>query len=147
MEGKSDHGFRRLADEVRSRPLTEVAPLLGYEQDRTDRCRWRRDGSVISINEPKYYDHIAGCGGGRAVDLVIHALGCSPMRAINWLAGRQSPPGTAKPAVPVRPVSTISNRPGTCGPRRADLCRKRGRVHDDTAIALFQKLPNRRTVG
>ncbi len=64
MEGKSDHGFRRLADEVRSRPLTEVAPLLGYEQDRTDRCRWRRDGSVIRTSEPKYYDHIAGCGGG-----------------------------------------------------------------------------------
>ncbi|MCY4460198.1 MAG: hypothetical protein OXC26_07345 [Albidovulum sp.] len=50
MEWKSDHGFRRLADEVRSRPLTEVAPLLGYERDGTDRCRWRRDGSVISIN-------------------------------------------------------------------------------------------------
>ena len=98
MERKSDHGFRRPADEVRSRPLTEVAPLLGYEQDRNDRCRWRRDGSVIRTNEPKYYDHIAGCGGGGAVDLVIHALGCNPMQAINWLAGRQSPPGTAKPA-------------------------------------------------
>ena len=67
MERKSDHGFRRLADEVRSRRLTEVAPLLGYEQDRTDRCRWRRDGSVLSVNESEYYDHITGCGGGGAI--------------------------------------------------------------------------------
>ena len=103
MERKSDHGFRRLADEVRSRPLTEVAPLLGYAQDRTDRCRWKRPGSVLSISGPKYYDHIAGCGGGGAIDLVIHGLGCTPLEAINWLAGRPSPPGTARPPVPVRP--------------------------------------------
>ncbi len=102
MEWKPDFGFRRLADEVRCRSLALVAPLLGYEQDRTDRCRWRRPGSVISINGPKYYDHIVGCGGGGAIDLVIHARGCTPMQAINWLAGRPSPPGTARPAAPVR---------------------------------------------
>ena len=128
MERKSDHGFRRLADEVRSRPLTEVAPLLGYEQDRTDRCRWRRDGSVISINEPKYYDHIAGCGGGGAAGPVIHGLGCSPRQAINWLAGQPSPPGTAGPAVAVRP-RTLAIPPPCEGSRdevRAYLTGERG---------------------
>ena len=74
MERKPDHGCRRLADEVRSRPLTEAAPLLGYKQDRTDRCRWRRDGSMLSINGPKFYNHIAGCGGGGAIDLFIHGV-------------------------------------------------------------------------
>ena len=103
MAGKRDYGFRRLADEVRSRPLVDVAPLLGYEQDRTDRCRWKRPGSVLSINGPKYYDHIAGRGGGGAAGQVIHGLGCSPVQAVGWLAGRPSPPGTARPPAPVRP--------------------------------------------
>ncbi len=103
MEGKSDHGFRRLAGEVRSGPLTGVAPLPGHARDRTDRCRWRRDGSVHGPGGPGYHDHIAGCGGGGARGPVIHGRGCTPLEAINRLAGRPSPPGTARPPVPVRP--------------------------------------------
>ena len=87
MEVKSSAGFRGLADEVRARPLVEVAPLLGYRQDRTDRSRWRGEGSVISVTGAKYYDHLQGCGGVGAIDLVIHARRCTPAEAIRWLAG------------------------------------------------------------
>ncbi|MCY3878343.1 MAG: hypothetical protein OXF74_04075 [Rhodobacteraceae bacterium] len=37
MGRKSGFGLRGLADEVRPRPLVEVAPLLGYQRDPADR--------------------------------------------------------------------------------------------------------------
>lgn len=60
---------------LRRLPLRQVAVGLGYRPDPRDRNRFRRDGSVISINGAKFYDHIRGCGGGGAIDLVIHAEG------------------------------------------------------------------------
>ena len=77
MTGEARQSLRRLADEVRSRPLGEVAALLGYRRDPTARSRWRRSGSVITVRGMKFYDHLQGCGGG-AIDLVVHGLGCSP---------------------------------------------------------------------
>ena len=71
-----DAGLRDLADEVRVLPLGEVAVLLGYRRDASDRSRWRREGSVISVTGMKFYDHLQGRGGGGAIDLVIHARGC-----------------------------------------------------------------------
>lgn len=85
MEVKSNAIFRGLANEARARPLVEVAPLLGYWQDRTDRSRWRGEVSVISVTGAKVYDRLQGCG-GVAIDLVIHAHGCTPAEAIRWLA-------------------------------------------------------------
>ena len=41
MSGGSGQALRRLADDVRLRPLGEVAPLLGYRRDPTDRSRCR----------------------------------------------------------------------------------------------------------
>ncbi len=103
MEWKSDHGLRRLAGGVRSGPPALVAPLPGHARDRTDRCRWKRPGSVIGPGGPKYHDHIAGCGGGGAAGPVIHGLGCSPLEAINRLAGRPSVPNRDGPPCPARP--------------------------------------------
>ena len=73
------------ADAARTIPLAVVATGLGYRKDPTDRSRWKRPGSVISINGPKFYDHIAGCGGGGAIDLVIHAEGCGFLEALRRL--------------------------------------------------------------
>ena len=86
MDGGTVAGFRGLADEVRAFPLGEVAPLLGYCRDASDRARWRREGSVISVTGMKFYDHLQGRGGGGAIDLVIHARGCGAVEAIRWLA-------------------------------------------------------------
>ena len=60
----------------RNVPLDRVAVALGYRRDPADRARFRREGSVISINGERYFDHLSGTGGGGAIDLVIHATGC-----------------------------------------------------------------------
>ena len=102
MTGVWDRALRRLADDVRSRPLDEVASLLGYRRDPTDRSRWRRAGSVITVRGLKFYDHLQGCGGGGAIDLVVHGLDCSPVEVIRWLAGRACVPEIEEPEAPTR---------------------------------------------
>ena len=78
---------RTRADAVRTIPLPVVAAGLGYRKDPADRARWKRPGSVISINGTKYFDHITGRGGGGAIDLVIQAEGCSFLQALQLLEG------------------------------------------------------------
>lgn len=107
MDGGSGCGLRRLADDVRLRPLVEVAPLLGYRRDPTDRSRWRRSGSVITVRGMKFYDHLQGCGGGGAIDLVVHGLGCSAVEAIRWLAGHACVPEIEEPVTAARPRALV----------------------------------------
>ncbi len=78
---------RARADAARAIPLTVVAAGLGYRKDPTDRARWKRPGSVISINQGRFFDHITGRGGGGAIDLVIQAEGCSFRQALRHLEG------------------------------------------------------------
>ncbi len=75
------------ADAVRTIPLTLVAAELGYRKDPADKARWKRPGSVISINQARFFDHVAGRGGGGAIDLVIHAERCSFLQALSRLEG------------------------------------------------------------
>ena len=82
MAGTGRPELQRLPDDVRHRPLGEVAPLLGYQPDPIDRSRWRREGSVINVTGMKFYDYLQRCGGGGAIDLVIHARGCSSAETI-----------------------------------------------------------------
>ena len=101
MAGRGRQELRDLADAVRLRPLDEVTPFPGYVQDPTDRTRWRRDGSVLSVTGMRFFDHLQGRGGGGAIDLVVHARGCSPATAIRWLAGLVPGP-TPTAGMPVR---------------------------------------------
>ena len=73
----------------RNIPLDRVAAALGYRKDPTDRARFKREGSVISINGEKFFDHLCGTGGGGAIDLVIHATGCSFPDALRFLGGHE----------------------------------------------------------
>ena len=69
--GQADwHG---LVATARSLPLDRVATALGYRRDVRDKARWKRPGSVLSINGEKYFDHMSGTGGGGAISLVMHA--------------------------------------------------------------------------
>lgn len=61
----------------RSQPLEPVAKRLGYRQHPADRAKWRRPGSILSINGSRFFDHHQGTGGAGAFDLVIHARNCS----------------------------------------------------------------------
>ena len=106
MAGRGRRELRDLADAVRLRPLEEVAPFLGYVRDPADRSRWCRDGSVLSVTDIRFFDHLRGRGGGGAIDLVVHVRGCSPASAIRWLAGL-----TPVPTPPVGAAVRAGPRP------------------------------------
>ena len=72
-------------DSVRTQPLEPIARQLGYRQDPRDRARWKRAGSVLSINAAAFYDHQKGTGGAGAFDLVMHARKCSFAEAASIL--------------------------------------------------------------
>ena len=136
----------------RNIPLDEVAIALGYRRDPTDRARFKRDGSVISINGAKFFDHLRGTGGGGAIDLVIHATrmplpGCAPLPRRPSREGkrrrhpyRRSPPAAAK-AQPPRMAgrsATPSSVNGPCAPMCIEACQRRGLLHaDDRLNAVF----------
>ena len=84
----------------RNIPLDRIAAALGYRKDPADRARFRREGSVISINGEKFFDHLRGTGGGGAIDLVIHATGCRFPEALRFLGGHEGREkvATRKPA-------------------------------------------------
>ena len=71
------HRSRDEIQALRDTPLDSVARALGYQRDTRDKARWKRPGSIVSINGPRFFDHLSGSGGGGAIDLVIHAEGCS----------------------------------------------------------------------
>ena len=84
--GRTDwHG---LVATARSLPLDRVATALGYRRDVTDKARWKRPGSVLSINGEKFFDHLAGTGGGGAISLVMHAHGGGLRDAVAFLSER-----------------------------------------------------------
>ncbi len=74
------------ADRLRELDLARVATTCGYRQDPTDCSRWKRPGSVLSINGCKFFDHLRGTGGGGAIDLMMHGKGCSFHTALEHLA-------------------------------------------------------------
>ncbi len=88
-------------DRMRDIPLEPLAVALGYRRDPTDRARYRRHDSVISINNGRFYDHRAATGGGGAIDLVIHATGCRFPDALRFLRDH----------APAEPDGTVARAP------------------------------------
>ena len=91
------HRSKPRTDALRDIPLERVAIALGYRRDTRDRARWKRPGSILSINGTKFYDHLAATGGGGAIDLVLHASNCSFLQALDTLAGIEPPPRDGNP--------------------------------------------------
>ena len=135
----------------RNIPLDEVAIALGYRRDPVDRVRFKRDGSVISINGAKFFDHLRSTGGGGAIDLVIHVTRCRFPDALHFLGGHH---GKANAAA----IHTAARRLHLPRPShrawpmvrdalvrqralRADVleaCQRRGLLHaDDRLNAVF----------
>ena len=104
----------------RNLPLDRVAAALGYRQDPADRARFRREGSVISINGEKFFDHLRATGGGGAIDLVIHATGWRFPEALRFLEGHQGRGKAAALKPAPRRLRVAKTQPSRMaqGPRR-----------------------------
>jgi Protein of unknown function (DUF3991) len=85
---QTNRELQDLTDRLRSLPLEEIAQNLGLQQHRYDQHKWKSEAHIISINDGKFYDHLASQGGGGAIDLVMHVLECDFQDAIAWLDGR-----------------------------------------------------------
>ena len=98
--------------QLRDSALEPLAARLGYVRDPRRRNRWRRPGSVLSIDGSKFFDHAAGRGGGGAIDLVLHARQCGFREALAFLADSASLP-PARPAPRARGPACSCPRPWT----------------------------------
>ena len=127
------------AEALRGYPLEDVVHRLGYRRDPADAARWKRPGSVVSINGFMFYDHLRGEGGGGAIDLVIHARRCPPPEALAFLSKlpcRDRIPADHRP----RPPCSERHWPAVqrclveqrgLGGTLIALCRDLGLVHAD----------------
>ena len=137
--------LRESADRLRDSALEPLAARLGYARDPSRRNRWRRPGSVLSIDGSQFFDHAAGRGGGGAIDLVLHARQCGFREALAFLADSASLPPTRPasprprprlrlpPAVdanwpPVRDFLTAVRR---LDPALLEACRRHGTLYAD----------------
>lgn len=126
------------AESLRGYPLEPVAQALGYRRDPEDAARWRRPGSVLSINRFMFYDHLRAEEGAGAIQLAGHALGCTPRAAIDFLAELSDlsmPPGGRRQAPAKDPRwpalrRYLVERRGL-GDALVELCRDLGLVHAD----------------
>ena len=72
--------IREQSNRIRDLPLEEVAGKLGGSRNQHDKQRW--DFSACSVwigkgfDSQRFFDHRAGRGGGGAIDLTMHVLGC-----------------------------------------------------------------------
>ena len=89
-------GNRRF-DGIRGQPLEPLAGPLGYRRDPRDHRRWKRTGSVTSVNGLRRFDDVVQSGGGGAIDLVMHARRCGFADAVAFLAGSA---GMPEPRIP-----------------------------------------------
>jgi hypothetical protein len=90
------------ADELRQINLKTILPLLDAVADRYDRNKWHTRQGVLSVTGQKFINWNQGCGGGGAIDLVIHLKQCDFKTALHWLAAN----------FPFTPISYHHFQPG-----------------------------------
>lgn len=77
-----------LADRVRAIPLEAVLRALAARPDCHDPAKWHTDKGPLSVSGAKFMNWRYGVGGGGAIDLALHLLGCDFRTALLWLARR-----------------------------------------------------------
>lgn len=83
--------FRRRAAAVRDLPLVAVLLARGAVRDRRDRCKWHTEQGPLSITGAKFINWSQHCGGGGAIDLVMHLAEADYRTAVNWLEQHFAP--------------------------------------------------------
>jgi hypothetical protein len=79
---------RDQANRLRAVALPAVLLAAGAVRDPRDKARWRTATGMISVTGCKFFDWNRGCGGGGAIDLVMHLYGLGFTDALAWLRGR-----------------------------------------------------------
>ncbi|MDI6606756.1 MAG: DUF3991 and TOPRIM domain-containing protein, partial [Candidatus Omnitrophota bacterium] len=74
------------ADLVRNIDPAAILRLTGATADKSDKNKWHTPRGVISVSGPKFMNWNQGCGGGGAIDLIIHLRRCNFKTAVLWLA-------------------------------------------------------------
>lgn len=77
--------WKAAADELRQIDLKTILPLLDAVADRYDSSKWHTHQGVISVTGQKFINWNQGCGGGGAIDLVMHLKQCDFKTALRWL--------------------------------------------------------------
>jgi hypothetical protein len=77
--------FRQRASAVRDVPLEVVLILRGAVRDRRDRSKWHTERGALSITGAQFMNWQQDCGGGGAIDLVMHLAQVQYAEAIQWL--------------------------------------------------------------
>ncbi len=92
--------LKSLAERVRAIPLEAVLRALAARPDCHDPAKWHTDRGPLSVTGAKFMNWRYGVGGGGAIDLALHLLGCDFRTALLWLARRFPDAGHA-PNTPV----------------------------------------------
>jgi hypothetical protein len=94
LPNRESPDLKQVADRVRELPLSDVARMLGLEQDRHDPQKWKGSGCNISLynHDHSFSDWYSADTTGKygAIDLVMHVRGCDYKEAVSWLAGDAS---------------------------------------------------------
>jgi hypothetical protein len=75
-----------LIDDLRRVDLRGVLRAAGAIADRYDKNKWHTSQGVISVSGQKFMNWNRSCGGGGAIDLVIHLQQCDFKSAVSWLS-------------------------------------------------------------
>ena len=82
---------------LRQIPLPAVLRACGARQDRCDRKKWHTTQGSLSVAGLQFMNWNRSCGGGGAIDLVMHLEDLDFLAAVAWLRRRFSLPAPASP--------------------------------------------------
>jgi hypothetical protein len=73
---------------LRQIPLPAVLRACAARADRCDRKKWHTTQGSLSVTGPQFMNWNRGCGGGGAIDLVMHLEDLDFLGAVAWLQQR-----------------------------------------------------------
>ena len=94
--------IKALANNVRDKPLVDVLILAGAVRDPCDAHKWHTPNGAISVTGQQFMNWKLACGGGGAIDMVIHLLHLDFVSAVLWLVERF--PSKGPVLSPVKPL-------------------------------------------
>jgi hypothetical protein len=80
--------WRERAEHLRALPLATVLAALEARRDPHDPAKWHTVRGVLSVNGTKFINWNLDCGGGGAIDLVMHVRQFGFGQTLQWLEQR-----------------------------------------------------------